>query len=174
MRHPRYFLINHPGISCNTTNATHFSTPPTSPTLALHPLYPHCRTTTSPTLACHPRQHTTNTKTPPVLAGLPPRHATYDTHSSTNSMPFLRLLRIQLKPLQEIQQFLLLVFIFTVFTFLGLLKHFDRSLENCHRKIQRTLVCVIQKELFYQKQMRIFFRKSCFLILVSFWPFYIF
>ena len=60
MRHPRYCVAHHPGISFNTINATHFSAPPMSPTLAQQP-YSHLHTThvthagTSPTLVRQPR-----------------------------------------------------------------------------------------------------------------------
>ena len=39
MRHPRYCLAHHPGLSYNIANDTHFSTPPTPPTLAHQPPY---------------------------------------------------------------------------------------------------------------------------------------
>ena len=54
-----------------------------------------------------------------MLADLPRKHATYDTHVSTKSMPFLKFLGIQLvlKFQEKIKQFLLLVFIYTAFTF---------------------------------------------------------
>ena len=74
MCHPRHDLTHHPGISSNITNATHFSTPPTPPTLALRPLYPHCRTThvthadMSPTLTQHHHKHTTNSSRSPTQA----------------------------------------------------------------------------------------------------------
>ena len=45
MHHPRYCLARHPGISSNITKATSFSTPPTPPTLAHQPPYPHWPTT---------------------------------------------------------------------------------------------------------------------------------
>ena len=115
MRHPRYCLTHHPGISSNITNATHFSTPATPIALAHRPLYPRWCTThgthagmspqhaayithtgTSPALTLHPRQHTTNANTPPTLARLPRKHATHPTHNNTNSMLFLKLLGIQL------------------------------------------------------------------------------
>ena len=40
-----YCLVHHPGISSNITNATHYSTPPTPPTLAQQPPYPRWHTT---------------------------------------------------------------------------------------------------------------------------------
>ena len=39
MRHPRYYLTHHPGISSNITSASHFSTPSTPPTLGYQPSY---------------------------------------------------------------------------------------------------------------------------------------
>ena len=47
MRHPRYCLAHHLGISTNITNATHFSTWPTPPTVAHEPPYPRWHTTNS-------------------------------------------------------------------------------------------------------------------------------
>ena len=137
MRNPRYCLTHYPGISSNITNATHFSMPPSSPTLAHRPLQPHWCTThvthagTQPTLACQPRQHATNANTSPILADLLRKHATYDTDVSTKSMSFLKHLDIQLalKIQEKIQQFLLLV-LYNSLYFLGLTKHFHKSLEN--------------------------------------------
>ena len=45
MRHPRYCLAHHPGISFNITSASHFSMPPTPPTLAHQAPYPRWYTT---------------------------------------------------------------------------------------------------------------------------------
>ena len=188
MRHPRYCLAHHPGISSNITNATHFSIPLTLTTLAHRPLYPcwctahltHAGTSpqhakhvthasTSLTLARHPRQHANNANTPPKLVRIPCKHTTNNTHDSTFHTPFhrqhtisqtseypIKLLKLLgLKFQEEIQQSLLLLFIFTAFT----LK------LNLFRGNQSTL---LKSRLFFQKQMCNFFRKNCFLILVSF------
>ena len=86
MRHPRYCLTHHPGISSNITNATHFSMLPTTPTLVHHRLYPHWSTThvthagTQPTLARHPRWHVTHVSTPPTQTHHLRQHA---SHTST-------------------------------------------------------------------------------------------
>ena len=40
-----YCLVHHPGISSNITDAAHFITPSTPPTLVLQPPYPHWHTT---------------------------------------------------------------------------------------------------------------------------------
>ena len=130
MYHLRYGLTHHPGISSNITNTTHFSKPPMRPTLAHLPLQPHqalptsptlvrTHASTSPTLTCHPRQHATNANITPTLANLPRRHATCKTHTLTKSMPFLKPLGIQLalKFQEKIQQFLLLVIIYTTALF---------------------------------------------------------
>ena len=143
MCHPRYCLTYHPGIS-SATQTSHLSAPPTLPTLASNPRHPHQDVThasTPPTLACHSRQHATNANTPPTLAGLQRKHTTYVTHVSVKSMLFLKLLGIQLalRFQGKIQQFLLSVFIFTLY-FLGLL----------HR-IQRKLVCLIQNTTIFSK-----------------------
>ena len=167
MRHPRYCLTHHPGISSNITNATHFSTPATPTTLAHRPLYPRWCTThathasTSPTLARHQRKHTTHVSTPPTQARHPPHSLCHKQHviSQTPGYPIKLLKLLGLKFQEEIQQSLLLLFIFTAFT----LK------LNLFRGNQSTL---LKSRLFFQKQMCNFFRKNCFLILVSFWPFY--
>ena len=68
MRHPRYCLAHHPGISSNIASATDFSAPNA---LAHCPAYPRWRTAhvahadASPTLACHPCHHAS---TPPTKA----------------------------------------------------------------------------------------------------------
>ena len=109
MRHPRYCLTHHPGVSSSITNATYFSTPATPTTLTHRPFYPRWCTihathtgtspqhaayitqaSTLPTLARHPRQHATNANTPPTLTRLPRKHATHRTHNNTNSTPFLK------------------------------------------------------------------------------------
>ena len=61
--------VQHPGISCNITNSTHFNTPPT---LAHHPLYP--------------RWSVTHAITPPTLTPLAryqSKHGTHAIHTST-------------------------------------------------------------------------------------------
>ena len=163
MHYPRYCLTHHAGISSNITNPTHFRTPPMLPTLAHHTLYPCWRNThagtspwhpanvthasMSPTLAHHPRQQATKANTPPTLAHLSRMHATHDTHASTNSTPFLKLLGV-----------------------LGIWKTVIEKL-NFFRGNQSAL---LKRRLFFQKQKHNFFRKKLLLILVSFWPFYIF
>ena len=186
MHHPRYCLTHHPGISSNITNATHFSTPATPTTLAHRPLYPRwctthathagtspqhavhhnprqhvTRTGSSPTPARHQRKHTTHVSTPPTQARHPRHSRQHKQHaiSQTPGYPIKLLKLLGLKFQEEIQQSLLLLFIFTAFT----LK------LNLFRGNQSTL---LKSRLFFQKQMCNFFRKNCFLILVSFWPFY--
>ena len=162
MRHPRYCLTHHPGISSNITNATHFSTPATPTTLAYRPLYPRwCSThtnhagtspqhaahithaSTSPTLARHSRQHATNENTPLTLACLPRKHATHANHDSANSnaisqtpgYPIKLLNLLGLKFQGEIQQFLLLIFIFTAFTFQAFLSIFIKVWKTAIGKL---------------------------------------
>ena len=179
MRHPRYCLTHHPGISSNITNATHFSTSATPTMLAHRPFYPRWCTThvthagtspqngahithasTSPALARHTRQHckhTTHVSTPPTQARHPRHSRQHKQHaiSQTPGYPIKLLKLLGLKFQEEIQQSLLLLFIFTAFT----LK------LNLFRGNQSTL---LKSRLFFQKQMCNFFRKNCFLILVSF------
>ena len=130
MRHPRHCI-------------TILVFPPISPTLhnlVWHPRHPRQNTAkppTSPTLACKPRQHCTNANTSPTLAGLTSKHATYGTHVSTKSMPFPKLLDIQLalKFQEKIQQFLLLVFIYKVFTFQAFLSIFIEVWKTAIEKL---------------------------------------
>ena len=151
MCNPRYCLTHHPAISSNITSTIHFSTPDTPTTLVHHPLYPSWCTThgthdgTSPqhavhtshasmssTLARYPHLHATNANTPPTLARLPRKHVTHNTHDSTNSALFLKTPGYSIKLLklsclqfqEEIQQFLLFIFIFTTFTFQAFLSIF--------------------------------------------------
>ena len=182
MRHPRYCLTHYPGISSNITNATHFSMPVTPNTLVHHPCHPHWHVTLA---RCphNPRQHVTHTGALPTLArhrhkhithfGTPPTQACYPRHlyqhkqhaiSQTSGYPIKLLKLLDLKFPEEIQQFLLLIFIFTVLTFYGLLNIFI-EVEKCHRKIklfQRKLVCLIQKTTILSKTNAQLFQKKLF------------
>ena len=182
MRHPRYCLTHYPGISSNITNATHFSMPVTPNTLVYHPCHPHWHVTLA---RCphNPRQHVTHTGALPTLArhrnkhithfGTPPTQACYPRHlyqhkqhaiSQTSGYPIKLLKLLDLKFPEEIQQFLLLIFIFTVLTFYGLLSIFI-EVEKCHRKIklfQRKLVCLIQKTTILSKTNAQLFQKKLF------------
>ena len=195
MRHPRYCLTHHPGISFNITNATHCSTPATPTTLAHRPLYPRWCTThttnagmslqhaariihasTSPTLARHQCKHITHVSTPPTQARHPRHSRQYKQHTISQTPEYqIKLLKLLgLKFQEEIQQFLLLIFIFIAFTFQAFLSIFIVSKTaikklNTFRENQSAL---FKRGLILQIQMRNFFRKSFFLILVSFWPFY--
>ena len=199
MRHPRYCLTHHPGISSNITNATHFSTSATPTMLAHRPFYPRWCTThvthagtspqngahithasTSPALARHTRQHckhTTHVSTPPTQARHPRHSRQHKQHviSQTPGYPIKLLKLLGLKFQEEIQQFLLLIFIFTAFTFQAFLSIFIEVWKTAIEKLnffRGNQSALFKRRLFFQKQMRNFFRKNCFLILVSFWPFY--
>ena len=93
MCYPRYCLAHYSGISSNITNVTDFRTPPTPLTLAHQPSYPHLHNTyvthtvASLTLAHQPRNSHYHT----MLAHHPHQHASYTTHASTSSAPFLKL-----------------------------------------------------------------------------------
>ena len=177
MHHPRYGLTHHPSISSNITNTTHFSKPPMRPTLAHLPLQPHSalpssptlvttHASTSPTLACHPRQHATNANITPTLANLPRKHTTCKSHILTNSMPFLKPLGIQLalKFQEKIQQFLLLVIVYTTaFIFQTFLSIFIKVWKTDTEKLnffQRKLVCIIQKTAIFSKTNAQYFKKE--------------
>ena len=196
MRHPRYCLTHHPGIFFNITNATHCSTPATPTTLAHHPLYPRWCTThitnagmspqhathiihasTSPTLARHQCKHITHVSLPPTQAGHPRHSRQYKQHtiSQTPEYPIKLLKLLGLKFQEEIQQFLLLLFILTAFAFQAFLSIFIEVWKTATEKlnfIRGNQSVLFKRRLFFQKQMRYCFRKNCFLILMSFWPFY--
>ena len=102
MHQPRYCLAHQPGISSNVTNATHFSMPLTSPTLAHQPPYPCWPTTlvtyvvTSPTLARqprNPRQHDIHASMLPMHVRHPRYSLQHAILSSMNSTPFLKLFK---------------------------------------------------------------------------------
>ena len=172
MHHPRYCLTHHPGISSNITNATHFSTSATPTMLAHRPFYPRWCTThvthagtspqngahithasTSPALARHTRQHckhTTHVSTPPTQARHPRHSRQHKQHAISQTPEYLvKLLRfLGLKFQEEIQQFLLLSFVFTVFTFQAFLNIFIEVWKTAIGKlnfVQRKLVYLIQK-----------------------------
>ena len=186
MCHPRYCLTHHPGISSNITNATHFITPAMSTTLAHRPLYPrwctahaiHAGTSpqhpahithasTSPTLARHQRKHTTHISAPLTQARHPRHSRQHKQHaiSQTPGYPIKLLKLLGLKFQEGIQQLFTFNFYFCSLYFLGLFKHFHRSLENCHRKIklfQRKLVCLIQKATIFSKTNAQLFQRKLF------------
>ena len=195
MRHQRYCLTHHPGIFSNITNANHFSIRATPTTLAHCPSYPcWCITLAThdgtspqhaahithasmlPTLARHPRQHATNANTPPILARHP-RHSRQHKQRVISQTPWytiklLKLLGLKFK--DKIQQFSLLIFIFTAFNFQAFLSIFIEVWKTAIEELKffrRNQSTLLKRRLFFQKRMRNFFRKNCFLILVSFWPF---
>ena len=118
MRHQQYGLTYTPGIS---SQANHINTPSTLSTLEHHPCHPRWHVTLA---RCphNPCYHAINVNTPPTLARLPHKHAIHGTHDSQNSTSFIKLLAILGLKLQE--QFLLLLFVFTAFTFQALLSIF--------------------------------------------------
>ena len=131
-------MRHHRGISSNITNTTHLSTPATPTMLAHGPLYPRWSTThathagtspqhaarithasMSPALARNQRKHTTQVRTPPRQARHP-RHSRQHKQrplSQTPGYPIKLLKLLGFKFQEEIQQFLLLILIFTAFTF---------------------------------------------------------
>ena len=156
MCHPRYCLTHHPGISSNITNATHFITPAMSTTLAHRPLYPrwctahaiHAGTSpqhpahithasTSPTLARHQRKHTTHISAPLTQARHPRHSRQHKQHaiSQTPGYPIKLLKLLGLKFQKEFQQFLLLIFIFTTFTFQAFLSIFIEIWKTAIEKL---------------------------------------
>ena len=170
---------------------------PISPTLHTlgrqphQPLYPRwcinhaTHAGTSPQHATHitHNQNVTHAYTPPTqrwhasTQACHPRHSQqHKQHaiSQTPGYPIKLLKLLGLKFQEEIQQFLLLIFIFTVFTFQAFLSIFIEVWKTAIEKLNffRGNQSALFKRRPFSKTMRNFFRKYCFLILVSFWPFY--
>ena len=190
MRHPRYCLTHHPGISSNITNATHFSTPATPTTLAHRPLYPRwctthathagtspqhavhhnprqhvTRTDSSPTPARHQRKHTTHVSTPPTQARHPRHSRQHKQHaiSQTPGYPIKLLKLLGLKFQEEIQQFLLLIFIFTAFTFQAFLSIFIEVWKTTIEKLnflQETCLPYSKDDHFFKNKCATFLEKT--------------
>ena len=132
---------------------THFLT--TVPTLAHH------HAGTSPKVSRHPRWHLTHASTPPTQAHRPrhPRQHKQHAISQTAGYPIKILKLLALKFERKFRVFTFSFYFYSSY-FLDLLKHFHRSLENCHRKIklfQRNLVCFIQKVTIFSKTNAQFF-----------------
>ena len=176
-----YFLQYHQRYSLQyASHANHVSTPSTLPTLMHHPCHPRQHVThtgMSPMLARHQRKHTTHISTPPTQARDPRHSRQHKQHviSQTPGYP-IKLLKLSgLKFQEEIQQFLLLIFIFTAFTFQAFLSIFIEVWKTTIEKLnflRGNQSALFKRRLFCQKQMRNFFSNNCFLILVSFWPVY--
>ena len=175
MRHPGYCRTHHPGISTSITNVTHFSTPPTSTMLAHRPLYSRWYTSMLPMLACNPtkpptkpNQHITCARTSPTLAlcqrkhnthvSTPSTQARHPRHSQQNKqhiisqtpgypIKFLKLLGLKFQ--EQIQQVLLLLFIFTVFTLkLNLFRGIQSALFKRRPFFSKVNAQLFQKKLF--------------------------
>ena len=186
MRHPRYCLTHHPGVFSNITNATHFSTPATPTILAHRPLYPRQCTThathagMSPQRAAHithatrhSHWHVTHAGTLPTQTNNPRHSRQHKQHviSETPAYPIKLLKLLSLKFQEEIQQFLLLIFIFTAFkfqVFLSILIEVWKTAIEKLNFLRGNQSALFKRRLFFQKQMGNFFRKNRFLTLVSF------
>ena len=138
-----YFLQYHQCYSLQyASHAKHVSTPSTLHTLVHHPCHPHwhvilvhrphntrqhvTHTGALPTLARHRHKHITHFDTPPTQARHPRHLYQHKQHviSQTSGYPIKLLKILDVKFQEEIQQFLLVIFIFTVLTFQGLLSIF--------------------------------------------------
>ena len=188
MRHPRYCLTHHSGISSNINNAAHFSAPPTPRsqhtahctyigirsrwhvTLAHRRRKPRQHVThtgTSPTLACQQRKHTTHVSMPPTQARYPRHPCQHKQRAISRTLGYpLKLLKLlALKFQEEIQQFLLLVFIFATFNFQAFLSIFIEAWKTATEKLNffRGKQSVrFKRRLFFQKQIHYFFKKKLF------------
>ena len=191
-----YFLQYHQRYSLQyASHANYVSTPSTLPTLVHHPCHPRwhvtqaCRpynprqhvthTGASPMLARHRHKHITNFSTSPTQARHP-RHLQQNKQHAipqTTGFPIKLLKLLDLKFQEEIQQFLLLIFIFTAFTFQAFLSIFIEVWKTAIEKLnffRGNQSALFKRRLFFQKQIRNIFRKNCFLILVPFWPFWLY
>ena len=161
MCHPRYGLTHHPGISSNITNATHFSTPPTPPTLALRPLYPHCRTThvthadMSPTLTQHHHKHTTNSSRSPTQAChlRYPRQHNQHAISQTPGHPVkdFKCLSSEI-PRGNLAVFTFSFYFYTASTFQVFLSILIEVWKTAIEKFRGNQSALFKTELFFQKQ----------------------
>ena len=161
------------------SHVNHVSTPSTLPTLVHHPqqLRQHVtQTGTSPTLARHQCKHTTHVSTPRTQA-CPPRHLRQHKQQVISQTPwypikFLKLLSLRFQ--EEIQQYLFSIFIFTTFNFSAFLRIFIEVWKTAIEKLyifRRNQSGLFKRRRFFKTQIRNYFRKNCFLILVSFQPF---
>ena len=95
MRHARHCLAQHPGISSNINNATHFNTPPMPPTLAQHSPYPSWHTThaihtgTSPKQVIHVTHVSTQTTVASTQARNPGHPRQLEKHIICETLPVL-------------------------------------------------------------------------------------
>ena len=185
MWQPLCCLTHHPGISSNITNATLFSTPSMPPTLAHRPLNP-CSCTnnptpagtslqnaaypthasTSPRLARHQRKYKILASTPPMQAQHPlhPRQHKFHAIFQTPGYPIKLLKLLALKFQEEIQQFLLLVFSFTAFTFQAFLSIFIEVQKTAIEKLiflEETSLPYLKDDYFFKNKC-IFFQKKLF------------
>ena len=138
-----------------------------SPTLAHHP-HQHSTNTTH-----HSRQHASHASTPPTALTI----AQIACHLSNYLGPIKLLKLFGLKFQAKIWQFLLLIFIFAVFTFQVFLSIFIKMWKTAIEKLyffRGNQSALFKRRLFFQKQIRNIFRKNCFLILVPFWPFWLY
>ena len=178
MRHPRYCLTYHPGISSYITNATHISTPPTLPKLAHRSLAIHAGTSPQhvtqvnhtgmlPMLARHHRKHTTHASTPATLARHPRHSHQHEQHmiSQTLGYPIKFLKLLALKFQEESQQFLLLFFILIAFTFQAFLSVFIEAwitTKNKQTFLEETSLPYSKDDYFFKKKSAIFSEKKLF------------
>ena len=111
----------------------------------------------SPTLARHQHKHTTHTSSPPTQAHhlRNPRYHKQHAISQTPGYPIKVLKLYALIFREEIQQFLLLVFIFTGFTFQAFLSNFINVSKTAMQKLNRELssltFLLIQKTTIFSK-----------------------
>ena len=134
----------------------------------VHPCHP-CQhvthTGTLSTLARHQRKHTTHLSTPPTQARHPRHSRQHKQHviSQTPRYPIKLLKLLGLKFQEEIQQFLLLIFIFTALNFQAFLSIFIEVWKTAIEKLnffRGNWSALFKRQLFFQKQMRNSFRKK--------------
>ena len=133
----------------------------------------------SPTLACHQRKHTTHVSKPPTQARQPRYIQPFLKQRVISQTPvypikFLKLLDLKFQEALQIAVFTFNSYFYSLY-FLGLLKHIHKVWKTAIEKrnvFRGNQSALFKRRLFCQKQLRNFFRKNCFPILVSLWPFY--
>ena len=169
----RYFLQYYQHYSLQyATRATQVSTPPTLATLAHHPRHPHwyvIHASTPPMQTHRPRQQTSHASTLLTTPTLSQRACHFSNPWVSKQLSNSK---------RKFKQFLHLVFIYTAaFTFQAFLSIFIKVGKTATEKLNffsGKQFALFKRRLYFQKQMPNFLEENCFLILVSFRPFYIF
>ena len=118
---------------------------------------------TSPTLARHQGKHTPHASSSPTEAHYPRKPRKHKQYVISQTPPYpIKLLKLLAPKFQKkICQFLLLVLIFTTFTFQAFLSIF---IKLCHRKLSQENYKLFSKDVYlFKNKCAIFLEKNCFL-----------